>query len=261
VRPVVIGRSATLSTPSADVVGAPGAGVEVPKDTTPDSETATPLPTPTIVDTQPARTIYRGRTDTNAVALTFDAGADVGYTSLILDTLRNNGIRATFGMTGQWAMTHPDLVRTMVADGHQLMNHTWDHRSFTGLSTKMRPMSREQRWLELDQTEATIESLTGQSTYPYFRAPSGDQDRSVEVDVGLHGYRYDVLWSVDTGGWAGASVGQIIARSAGGAVPGAIIVMHVGSESRDGPALQDVIDAIRQKGLGFATISGLVGSP
>ena len=49
-----------------------------------------------------------------------------------------SGIRATFGMTGKWAQANPDLVRRMAADGDQLMNHTWDHRSFTGLSTRTR---------------------------------------------------------------------------------------------------------------------------
>jgi peptidoglycan/xylan/chitin deacetylase (PgdA/CDA1 family) len=219
---------------------------------------ATIPPSPTAAG-GPAAAVYRGRTDTNCVALTFDAGADAGYTALILDTLRRNGIRATFGMTGQWAMEHPDLVRLMVADGHQLMNHTWDHRSFTGASTRTRPLSRSERWAELDRTEAAIHELTGQSTLPYFRAPFGDDDRTVEADAGARGYRYDILWTVDTGGWAGASVGQIIAKSSAGAAPGAIIVMHVGAASLDGPALQGVIDAIRQRGLGFATISQLVG--
>jgi peptidoglycan/xylan/chitin deacetylase (PgdA/CDA1 family) len=232
----------------------PETPASIPLATIPPAASATP-----VASTGPAVAVYRGRTDTNAVALTFDAGADAGYTALILDTLRRNGIHATFGMTGQWAADNPELVRQMVADGHELINHTWDHRSFTGASTQTKALNRGQRWSELDRTEATVQSLTGQTTLPYFRAPFGDDDRSVEADAGARGYRYDILWTVDTGGWAGATVGQIIAKSAAGATPGAIIVMHVGAESLDGPALQGVIDAIRQKGLGFATISELVG--
>jgi peptidoglycan/xylan/chitin deacetylase (PgdA/CDA1 family) len=229
----------------------------------PASPTSTPASVPRTppADQTPAQPVYRGRTDTNSVALTFDAGADVGYTRLILDTLKRNGIRATFGMTGQWAQDNTDLLKEMAANGHAFINHSWDHQSFTGLSTSTSPLSRTERWSEVDRTEDIIHAITGKAASPYFRSPFGDQDRSVEADVGQRGYRYDILWTVDTGGWAKASVGQIIAASSKGAAPGAIIVMHVGAESQDGPALQSIIDAIRQKGLGFATIPELVGTP
>jgi peptidoglycan-N-acetylglucosamine deacetylase len=225
---------------------------------------STPAPKPAepppyvAVSIGPAVPIYHGRTNTNALALTFDAGADVGYASLILDTLERNGIRASFGMTGQWAVAHPDLVSRMVADGDQLLNHTWDHRSMTGASTSTSPMSRDERVAELSRTDAVLSRIAGQSTQPFFRAPYGDEDGSVDADAGRAGYHYDVLWTVDTGGWAGAPVGRIVAKSAAGAVPGAIIVMHVGVESQDGPALQGVIDAIRARGLQFATVADLV---
>lgn len=209
----------------------------------------------------PSIPIYRGRTDTNAVALTFDAGADTGYAALILDTLERNGIRASFGMTGQWAQAHPELVARMAADGDQLLNHTWDHRSMTGVSTASAPLTRGERASELQRTEDLLLQLTGQRALPYFRAPFGDENASVEVDTGRLGYRYDILWTVDTGGWTGAPVARIIAVAARGASPGAIIVMHVGAESQDGPALQGVIDVVRARGLDFATVADLVGPP
>lgn len=216
--------------------------------------------TPNASTLGPARIISRGPNTTNAVALTFDAGADVGYTALILDVLRRNGIHATFGMTGQWAQENPDLVKLIAEDGHQLMNHSWDHRSFTGVSTHGRPLSQAQRWDELDRTDSTIKELTGMTTKPYFRAPYGDQNAGVQADIGARGYGYDVLWTVDSHGWAGASIAEILQRSERGAQPGAIYVMHVDSASKDGLALQAVIDAIRAKGLGFETVSQLLGS-
>ncbi len=249
-------RSAVAS-PQAPVASA-ASGAPPLATIPPAADTATPPPAEAVAD-GPAVAVYRGRTDTNAVALTFDAGADTGYAALILDTLERNSIHATFGMTGHWAVQNAALVRRMAADGDELMNHTWDHQSFTGVSTQTRALGRNERWGELDQTEAAVRALTGQTTLPYFRAPFGDADPSVDADVGARGYRFDVLWTVDTRGWAGASVGQIIAKCAAGASPGAIIVMHVGAESQDGPALQGVIDAIRQKGLDFASIRDLVG--
>jgi peptidoglycan/xylan/chitin deacetylase (PgdA/CDA1 family) len=236
-----------------------GQSLQIPAPVAPPATFAVPGTPP--ADTSPAKLIAigaTGRTDSNAVALTFDAGADAGYTELILDTLRRNAILATFGMTGQWAQQNPDLVKRIGAAGHQFMNHTWNHRSWTGLSAKPAVTSQQDRWSEIDQTEAIVYQLTGKSTLPYFRAPFGDQDPSVQRDIGLRGYRYDVLWTIDTRGWAGATPGQITAACAR-AEAGAIIVMHVGAQSQDGPALQSCIDAIRQNGLGFATVAELLG--
>ena len=81
--------------------------------------------------------VDRGTNGRLEVALTFDAGADTGYAAEILDLLRDEGIKATFGMTGVWAEANPDLVRRMVAEGHQLINHTWDHSSLTGANTQI----------------------------------------------------------------------------------------------------------------------------
>src|SRR5436190_5268145 len=88
------------------------------------------------VEKTPGRSvdISRGPADCNAVALTFDAGADRGYAEQILDILHQEQVPASFGMTGLWASQNPDLIQRMVEDGHEFINHTWDHRSFTGFS-------------------------------------------------------------------------------------------------------------------------------
>ncbi len=220
--------------------------------------TATPTPGPTATPVASARLVRLGDTSRPLVALTLDAGADVGYTEQILDTLERNGVRVSFGMTGVWALAHPDLVRRMVGDGHTLLDHSWGHPSFTGASTGQPPLTQAQRWAQLDRTEALLRELTGHGAAPYFRAPYGDTDASVERDIAARGFRYDVLWTVDSRGWAGAGVDEIVRRCVEGARPGAIIVMHVGGASRDGPALQRVIDGIRARGLGFATVPELV---
>jgi peptidoglycan/xylan/chitin deacetylase (PgdA/CDA1 family) len=182
------------------------------------------------------------------VALTFDAGSDVGYTSLILDTLAVNGVRASFGMTGLWAERNPDLVRQMAADGHTFINHSFDHSSFTGGTTGMPPLSREQRWDQLDRTEAVIAELTGATTLPYFRPPFGAWDDSVNQDIAARGYFFNVMWTVDSRGWLGWSASAIVRRCLEQASPGAIYVFHVGSASQDGPALQAIIDGLRAAG-------------
>jgi len=192
------------------------------------------------------------------VALTFDAGSDVGSAATILDALAAQGIRATFGMTGAWAEAHPGLVRRMVAEGHQLLNHSYDHPSFTGSSTGRPPLSAAQRVDELTRTEAVLAGL-GAGARPWFRPPYGDTDTSVDADVGAAGYSYDVLWTVDSLGWKGIPADQIVARCLEGAVPGAILLLHVGSASADGAALPAIIEGLRAQGYAFDTVAGVVG--
>jgi peptidoglycan/xylan/chitin deacetylase (PgdA/CDA1 family) len=50
----------------------------------------------------------------------------------VADILKGMGVRATFGVTGEWAATNPDLLKRIVAEGHALVNHSWSHSSFTG---------------------------------------------------------------------------------------------------------------------------------
>jgi peptidoglycan/xylan/chitin deacetylase (PgdA/CDA1 family) len=202
-----------------------------------------------------ATTLTKLPTSSKVVALTFDAGADVGYTKQILDTLAANGVRASFGMTGHWAEENPDLMRRMVNEGHALINHTYTHRSFTGRSTNSGPLSYQERADELWKTESVLLNIAGKSTKPYFRPPYGDYDTGVLLDIYSRGYTYNVMWTVDSLGWRGLSKSQIVQRCLDGLQPGAIYLFHVGSQSQDGPALQTLINELRARGYSFATIN------
>jgi len=205
-----------------------------------------------------ATVVSRGNAARRMVALTFDAGADTGYAARILDILRANGIRASFGITGRWAEQNPDLVRRMVAEGHHLINHTYSHDSFTGRSTGRPPMTQAQRWQELDRTEEIVQRLTGASTKPYFRPPYGDYDASVNADVYARGYTYNVMWTVDSWGWRGIPAQEIVQRCLSLAEPGAIYIFHVGSASQDALALQAIIDGLRRAGYSFGTVPEVI---
>ena len=204
------------------------------------------FPSATVVRTLP--------TTERVVGLTFDAGSDAAYTSMILDTLQRNGIRAAFGITGRWAEANPQLVKRIAAAGHIMLNHSYDHPSFTGFSTSSPPLSRYDRWVQLSRTDAIIQNLTGLSTKPYFRPPYGDYDASVNTDAGAEGYGYNVMWSVDSYGWRGLPSQEIVSRVLSLVQPGSIVIFHVGSESQDGPALQAVIDGLRAMGYSFASL-------
>jgi peptidoglycan-N-acetylglucosamine deacetylase len=191
--------------------------------------------------------------------LTFDAGADRGYAEQILDTLRAEGVVATFGMTGHWAEQNPDLIRRMVDEGHTLMNHTMTHRSWTGFSTNAAPLSSAQRAEELRQTEQIVRDISGYELRPYFRPPYGDYDDTVIADLQASGYTVNVMWTVDSLGWAGRSAAEVTQRVVDGTVPGAIHLFHVGAASQDAAALTGIIEQLRARGYRFITVHEMVG--
>jgi peptidoglycan/xylan/chitin deacetylase (PgdA/CDA1 family) len=218
-----------------------------------------PTPTNTPVSSGEFITIHTADTSEPIVALTFDAGADRGYAADILDILRDEGVVATFGMTGVWAEQNQDLIERMVDEGHMLMNHTYDHKSWTGLSTGAAPLSGAERAEQLLMTEAIVRELTGYEVRPYFRPPYGDYDDSVINDLIANGYTVNVMWTVDSLGWNGLSAAEITQRVVDGTVPGAIHLFHVGAASEDAAALPDIIHQLRDLGYRFVTIEEMVG--
>jgi peptidoglycan/xylan/chitin deacetylase (PgdA/CDA1 family) len=192
-----------------------------------------------------------------AVALTFDAGADRGYAEDILDRLAEEHVVASFGITGNWARANPDLVRRMAADGQLVFNHTLDHRSFTGLSDSLGGLSGAARRAELEQADAIIAPLIGHTTRPFFRLPYGDDDARVGADVGPDGYTRKIGWTVDSLGWRGLALQDIVARCLKLAAPGAVYVLHVGRASQDGPALPQLIAGLRERGFAFIRVDQL----
>ena len=65
-----------------------------------------------------------GSPDKNCIYLTFDLGYEAGYTASILDSLKNEGVTATFFITAHYLNTAPELVERMINEGHIVGNHT-----------------------------------------------------------------------------------------------------------------------------------------
>lgn len=222
------------------------------------------------VDANPASADPRVQTfdtfDTNQpyIALTFDVTFDRGDGEQILDTLRSRGVRATFAITGLWAQSNPDLIQRMVAEGHQLMNHTWTHTSMTGEFTGSNiheprsPLSRDQVIDELRRTENLIQTQVGVDMKPYVRPPYGDYDDYILSAMADAGYTYNIMWTADTFGWYVDPVDVVTQRALDAAQPGANILMHVGHDSTDGAALPGIIDGLRNMGYEFATVAEFV---
>ncbi|WP_347110847.1 polysaccharide deacetylase family protein [Paenarthrobacter sp. S56] len=195
----------------------------------------------------------------NNIALTFDAGANAAGLQSILSTLATKQVAGTFFLTGTWAAANPAGVARIVASGHRVGNHSMTHPSFTQLSDTAITG-------EIRDGEAAIIAAGG-SPRPLFRFPFGDRDARTINDVNSLGY-VPVRWTVDTLGWKGTSGGMsrtsVTQRVLGSLQPGAIILMHLGSNPDDGStldadALPAVIDGIRAAGYGFVTLDALFG--
>ncbi len=152
----------------------------------------------------------------DAVALTFDDGPYPSTTPALLAAL--GGARATFFLWGEHAAAHPDLVRAIAAAGHAIGNHTWTHPRLTTLDAASRDR-------EVRRTQDLLAALTGVRPV-LFRPPYGDTGPDVASLVAAQGLT-EVLWSVDTRDWAGASTGEIV-TAASAVEPGGVVLLHEG---------------------------------
>ena len=165
------------------------------------------------------RLIWSVSTSEPLAALTFDDGPDPELTPRILEVLAEHGVQATFNVMGWNALRHPDLVRAVVAAGHELGNHTWTHQDLAFQST---PQTRRQ----LERGREAIERTAGVRPR-FFRPPRGNLTGSaIEAAAELG---YDVLlWSVTRGGvgvGTPASVADHLARTV---APGDVVALHDG---------------------------------
>ena len=196
--------------------------------------------------------VVTGDPATGVVALTFDAGTEGGGAAAqVLDILRERGLRVTFFLSGHWVDHNPELAQQLVADGHEIANHSYDHPDLTHLSD-------EQIVWELDYTDQVVSDVMGSHTRPYFRPPFGARNRRVLDVAAASGFR-SVYWSLDSGDWlpratAGAVAGKILRY----AEPGDIVVEHVGSDAT-AQALPVVLDEFDRRGWHVGTVSEVLG--
>ncbi|MET7463874.1 polysaccharide deacetylase family protein [Nonomuraea sp. NPDC005501] len=182
------------------------------------------------------------------VALTFDDGPGE-YTGKLLDLLRERRVRATFFVLGQMvAADHTGLTRRIVEDGHELGNHSWSHPPLTALSD-------ERLRRELADTEEIVQRTTG-VRMRLMRPPYGATNARVAEQARQEGLA-QILWSVDTLDWRDRNA-EIVARRAGHAPPGAIVLLH-DIHPTSVAAVPRVLDTLTRKGYHFVTVPELYG--
>ncbi|MDX6739982.1 polysaccharide deacetylase family protein [Actinocorallia sp. A-T 12471] len=181
------------------------------------------------------------------VALTFDDGPGP-YTAELLKTLAAEKVRATFFVLGEKVAEHPDVLRATVAAGHQIGNHTWDHRDLTGLDAAG---VRSQ----LTRTADLVRKVAGVRP-ALMRPPYGASDRKVAKELEGLGLP-EVTWTIDPQDWRGMGRDAVAAKVLKQVQPGEIVLLHdIKRESVK--AVPRIVKELKKRGYVFATVSELL---
>jgi len=183
------------------------------------------------------------------LALTFDDGPHPELTPRLLDILRHEGIRATFYVIGRNVQTYPEIAKRIVAEGHEIANHTWSHPALTSVGA-----ARLNK--EIASTSDIIQRVTGRrptNMRPPYGAVNDRVRASMYKDHGLD----VIMWSVDPLDWKRPGAAAVRERLVSGASPGGILLAH---DIHPGTieAMPGTIKDLKAKGYGFATVSQLL---
>jgi len=221
--------------------------------------TNTPIPTATLPPASPpaatAEEIARGNTERPWIALTFDAGSTIAPLPSMLQTMRQKDVHCTFFITGIMLRQPqgPELLQEIVADGHELGNHSDTHPQFTLLSD-------EEIGEELRVVEQWVIELTGRSTKPYWRPPFGNRDERVRRVAQANGY-LTIYWTYQIWDWVlpPTPPEEVLRYAVDGACNGAIVVLHVAAQET-ADALPRIIDELQAQGYRLVTLSEVLAS-
>lgn len=183
------------------------------------------------------------------VAMTFDDGPHPRNTPRLLDMLRDRNIKATFYVIGRNVDLYPALTRRIVAEGHEIGNHTYTHGNLT-------KMSDEKVREEMVKCRASIAKASGvqpRTMRPPYGALLQRQRSMIHSEFGYP----TIMWSVDPRDWQRPGPSVVTSRILSGTTPGAIILAHdLHAPTVD--AMPGTLDGLLRKGYKFVTVSQLL---
>ncbi|HAE37624.1 MAG TPA: hypothetical protein DCG57_03165 [Candidatus Riflebacteria bacterium] len=191
---------------------------------------------------------FKAESKDRFIALTFDDGPHHANTREVLDILRRENAKATFFVLGSRAQTYPDIVARMAAEGHDVGNHTWEHR---GLGKS----GRAEALQSLQRTNELISGITGKPCL-IVRPPFGQTSQRVKELIHSQGW-HEIMWDSDSRDWENKNPDRILYRVMRSVSPGSIVLFH---DIHPGAAqmLPTLIKAFKNNGYRFITISELI---
>ncbi|WP_217545371.1 bifunctional polysaccharide deacetylase/glycosyltransferase family 2 protein [Streptomyces sp. GbtcB6] len=213
-----------------------------------------------VIDTRGGRTTSLRIPDHHLV-LTFDDGPDPTWTPKVLDVLKKHHAHAVFFVTGTMTSRYPQLVRRMVAEGHEVGVHTFSHPDLSYQSKKRID------W-ELSQTQLAITGAAGIRTslfrppYSSFTDAMDDLSWPVTEYIGSRGY-ITVVNDTDSEDWRKPGVDRIIRNATPGAGKGAIVLMHDsgGDRHQTVQALGRFLPLLQKQGYTFDNLTEALNAP
>lgn len=184
-------------------------------------------------------------TRAKCIALTFDDGPGAG-TNVILDTLEQYHVPATFMVVGTQIASHTAELKREAANGHDIASHTWDHADLTALS-----VAGIQN--EVNRTQAAVMNVLGKQPF-MLRPPYGAYNQTVLQTVNMP----LILWSIDPDDWRDRNADIIYQRVMSHAKPGAIVISHDLYPTTAAAYARIIPDLISQ-GYTLVTVSNLMG--
>lgn len=187
--------------------------------------------------------------DRPVLAMTFDDGPHPSLTPKLLDILKERNVKATFFLVGRNIRAYPEIVRRMVAEGHEIGNHTWTHASLTSRSDAQ---IRD----ELKKSDDALMEVAGYKTH-LIRPPYGAINSRIKGLMFSEFGLTTIMWSVDPQDWRRPGVSVVTSRLVNGAHNGAIMLAH----DIHPPTIQAVpgmLDQLIAKGYQFVTVSQLI---
>lgn len=197
--------------------------------------------------------VWEVPTKSKVIALTFDDGPDPRYTKQIAELLKEYHAKATFFVVGSRVKKHPQVVRQLLDQQHEIANHTYTHPDLRRISSaKLRE--------EVLATQEEIYKHTGLRPQ-LFRPPGGVYNESL-VKVAKDAGFLIVLWSwhQDTRDWSDPGVKKITNKVLKNAKNGDIVLFHDygGNRNQTVDALREIMPELQKRGYQFVTVSELM---
>ena len=189
------------------------------------------------------------------IALTFDDGPAGDQTSKLLDILKEKGVHVTFFLLGNRTLdTDPALLQRMLAEGHEIGNHSYDHAIYTGLTA-------DQIREELKKTNDAIFAATGQNPTVMRPPTGGSNDTVLALSKEMNLPVVNWSWQSCPEDWLAdhkdpAFISQYVIDNAAN---GHIVLLHdIHATTVD--SISAMIDGLAAKGYRFATVSELLSA-
>lgn len=148
--------------------------------------------------------IYCVNRDDNKISISFDAAWGGDKTLGILELLDEYNIKTTFFLVDIWTQKYPELVKEIVARGHEIGNHSTSH-------PQMSKLNETQIAKELNTQADNVLAIAGVRPV-LFRPPYGDYNNRVITTARAQGF-VPIQWSVDSLDWKNRGAQEIINRA------------------------------------------------